>query len=138
MTIEKRRIVAYLAGRIISARKPSGVYDQTSGTWTEVGAMDAPNHLSLYDYARACIISVVGSPDNLYLYDCGSGRHIQLKINGSRFSGYDFETQTFFNGSVSGNSIFFCDFQHSDYFKYSTDRPPRASRSLPAQPEFRR
>lgn len=83
------------------------------------------------------MVSVVGPPENLYVYDGGSGRHIQMKISGCHFSGYDFETQAFFDGSVNGTSIFFCDFQHSDYFKYSTEPPPRPNRSISAAPKLR-
>ncbi len=136
MTSEKRRIVAYIAGRIASGRNLTGIHDRASGSWTQVGAVAAPNHLSLYDYDRACMVSVVGPAENLYVYDCGSGRHIQLRVSGCQFSGYDFETQAFFSGSVNGASIFFCDFQHSDYFKYSTDPPARRNRSSRATPKL--
>ena len=135
MTSQKRRIVAYLAGRIISGKNPSGIFDRASSSWTSVSVVTAPNHLSVYDHDRACMISVVGPPKDLYVYDAGSGRHIQLKINGCNFSGYDFETQAFFSGNVTGTSVFFCDFQHSDFFKYSTQPAPRPSPPRVATPK---
>ena len=124
MTPEKRRVVAYLTARIISNKNPRGVYDRRTSSWTALSTVVTPNHLSVYDHDRASMVAVHGPPSDLYVYDCGSGRHIQLKITGYNFAGFDFETMAFFSGTVNGASIFFCDFQHSDYFKYSTDPPP--------------
>ncbi|MGH9433955.1 MAG: hypothetical protein ACRD3T_20695 [Terriglobia bacterium] len=124
MTTEKRRVVAYLAAWMVSNKHPNGVYDQTTSSWTPFTTFATPNHLSVYDHDRSSMVSVNGPPGDLYIYDCKSGRHIQLKITGGNLSGYDFEAMAFFSGTVSGSSIFFCDFQHSDYFKYSTEPPP--------------
>jgi hypothetical protein len=130
MTIVKRRVVAYVVERIACNTNSRGIFDMTASQWSPFTSFVTATHLTVYDHDRASTVIVTGPRADLYIYDSKTGLHIKMKIDGGNFSGYDFEAMAYFSGTVSGPSVFFCDFQHSDYFKYST-QPPPGSKTIP-------
>ena len=69
-----------------------------------------------YDYDAGAHLSGVRQGQ---IYHYGRSAHIDLKVSGSQFSGYDFSSGSHFSGHVSGNSISLFDYGVGSYFDYS-------------------
>lgn len=115
MNCGTRVCIAFIVGRIISAKMASHVYDYSESRHISIGGSVIDNDVNIYDYDRGCYFS--GKMPSLY--DYGTGAHVQLKINGNQFSGYDYNDGHHFSGSVSGNSITIYDHGESKHFSYS-------------------
>lgn len=111
MVANVKACIAYIAGRAITGKTTSSIYDYTQGKHINISGSVSESNANVYDYDRGCHIQ--GSLGNLY--DYGIGGHIQLKINGSQFNGYDFSSGTHFSGHVTGNSISLYADGHSSY-----------------------
>ena len=110
----KRRAVSYIAGRLISGRNSSTVFDYAHSAYFNFSGT-VSNNINIYDYARSSYLT--GNLNSLY--DYGTGHYISFKIQGNQFSGYDYETGSYFNGTVNGNSITFYDFADGSYNNFS-------------------
>jgi hypothetical protein len=115
MNCGTRICIAFIVGRIISAKMASHIYDYLESRYISIGGSVINNNVNIYDYDRGCYFS--GIIPNLY--DYGTRAHVQLKINGNQFSGYDYNDGHHFSGSISGNSITIYDYGQSKYFSYS-------------------
>lgn len=115
MTIETRRAVAYIAGRLVSGKSSSAIYDYQVGNHSSFSGSVDGNRVSVYDQSRSCHLT--GAPSSLY--DYGGNHHIQLNVQGQRFSGYDYGSSGHFNGRVNGKSISLYDYEHGSHFDYS-------------------
>ncbi|MDD3915140.1 MAG: hypothetical protein PHF76_10895 [Bacteroidales bacterium] len=77
--------------------------------------------ISAYDYGRGCHLSGrVSSPNNFSVFDYGVSGHINLKIDGVKFSGYDYSSGYHFSGTIRSKSVSFYDYQTSTYYNYSS------------------
>lgn len=110
-----RACVAYVAGRLISGRQSSHVYDHSQSRHVSIGGSVSGSRVSVYDYDRGCHFGgSVGS-----LYDYGPGAHISLSVDGNRFRGYDYGDGCHYSGTVNGSSISIYDYGESRHFSYS-------------------
>jgi hypothetical protein len=110
-----RRTIAYVAGRAISGRQSSSVYDyDASGHFNFTGTVSA-DRANVYDFARGCHVS--GTLTSLY--DYGTGASVQLHVNGQRFSGYDYSSGSHFSGRVAGQSVSLYDYETGSPYSYS-------------------
>lgn len=121
MSPEKRRIIAFIAGRLISGRHSSSIYDASSSLYTYVSGIVSPKrvHVYDYDYDRSNFISGSKSEAAFSLYDYATNHFIQLTIDGNKFEGYDEDSYTHFNGTVKGNSITLHEGLDSQDYNYS-------------------
>lgn len=109
-----RRVIAYIAGCVISKRKSSTVYDYVTSSYFSFSINLSKSGVAVYDYANNCHIS--GSYLSLYHY--GEGSHIALQINGNNFTGFDYGGGCHFSGSLNNNSISLYDYGVGSYFNF--------------------
>lgn len=115
MESHTRRAIAYIAGRLISGKPSSSVYDYTEGGHVSFSGTVSQSSISVFDYDQSCYVS--GSGTNLYHY--GDSHYITLNADGSKFSGFDYGTSSYFAGTVSGGSVSVYDYGTSSYYQYS-------------------
>jgi hypothetical protein len=115
MQPDTRRAVAYIAGRAISGKQSSAIYDfEESGYFNFSGTVSA-SEANVYDYDSSCHIG--GKLASLYHY--GHANHLQLELKGKQFSGFDYDEASHFNGTVNGSSVSLYDYASSQYHNYS-------------------
>ena len=49
----------------------------------------------------------------------GEGSHINLKMNGNNFHGFDYGTGSNFQGRVTGKTVWLYDYSDGQYFNYA-------------------
>ncbi|UDM52016.1 hypothetical protein [Cupriavidus sp. MP-37] len=110
-----RACIAYIVARAISDSKASHAYDYSESKYVAFTGDVTTREVNVYDYGRRCYCS--GSLPQLY--DYGNRKHIDLQVNGDRFSGFDYDSRKHFEGSVSGNSVSLYDYETSKYYNYT-------------------
>jgi hypothetical protein len=110
-----RRAVAYIAGRLVSGKKGSSIYDYGERRHVNMSGNLTGSSISAYDYDQRCYIS--GSRTSLYHY--GNGAHLTLVLNAAAFSGYDYDSKKHFSGNVSGKTVSLYDYQTATHYSYS-------------------
>jgi hypothetical protein len=110
-----RRAVAYIAGRLVSSRKSSSIYDYDEGRYVNMSGNLTGKSVSAYDYDQRCYIS--GSSTSLYHY--GNRAHLTLKLNVTKFSGYDYDSGKHFSGNVNDKNVSLYDYETGKHYSYS-------------------
>ncbi|WP_454711087.1 hypothetical protein [Cupriavidus nantongensis] len=110
-----RVCIAYIVARAISNSNASHVYDHAQSRHIAFSGDVTTREVSVYDYERRCHCS--GSLSQLY--DYGNHKHIDLQINGDRFSGYDYDSRKHFEGTVSGSAVSLYDYEDRKYYNYT-------------------
>jgi hypothetical protein len=111
-----RRAVAYIAGRLVSGREATAVYDYSERRYVHFSGEVSEDAANVYDYEERCHIG--GSLPSLFHY--GNRRHIQCNRSGTQvIDGFDYDTNRHFNVNVSGQAVSVYDYEHGQYFNYS-------------------
>jgi hypothetical protein len=121
MTDQKRKIVAFVAGVLISKPTviPGSIYDYKMSAYFNVSWEMGDDMINVYDYDRGCHITGNLNGQEYSLYDYGDSAYTNLKIEDpNKFEGYDYGTSSYFNGTVNGNAISLYDYQTATYFEY--------------------
>ena len=109
-----RRAIAFIAGRLITGRASSGIFDYTAGTHIPITGTVTETNISIYDHDQRAHVG--GSLRNIHFY--GDGCAAQISIHGNNFDGYDFCGSGHFIGHAQGNVIWVYDYASSAYFSY--------------------
>ena len=115
MEASTRACVAYVAGRAISGKACSYVYDYSQSRHYSVSGGVEGRNVSVYDHERRCHFS--GTLPSLY--DYGRSAHVNIDIKGNQFSGDDFGNSHHFSGTVNDSSISLYDYGTSQNYSYT-------------------
>ncbi|MEO0026425.1 MAG: hypothetical protein ABIK54_06670 [candidate division WOR-3 bacterium] len=119
MKDETRRVVAFIAGKLIAGSGAWAIYDcEEARSWRFSGSV-SPEQILVYDPEANCRISGYGEEDSYSIYHHGNRHHIELKIEGSGFEGYDYGSGSRFSGSVEGSSVVILDGQERKYYYFT-------------------
>lgn len=114
-----RRAVAYIAGRVLSGRSSSAVYDFGCSKYFSFSGKITESKVSAYDYTEQCHIGGSGHSGSFSLYHYGAQNHISLRVSGRKFRGFDYGSGGHFSGAVNGRSISVYDYQQCAWFGYT-------------------
>lgn len=113
MLPEGRRAIAFIAAKAMGRPRGATVYDYDAGAHFHFSG-NVGSRVSIYDHDAHAHIT--GSLQSLYHH--GFGNHIRLKIDGGKFTGFDFGTGSHFQGTVRQQNVQFYDFQTGRFFHY--------------------
>ena len=115
MNANTRACVAYIAAGLSGLTTVTALYDHTETKPLNVSGVVSAEKIDVYDFDRSCHVS--GNLENLY--DYGNSAHIQIAVNGDKFSGYDYASKFHFNGTVESGVVQIYDYETEIYYRYS-------------------
>lgn len=118
MDLFKRRIVAFVAGKLISGKDINKLFDQSNFKYAEMFGDITLAKLFLYEKGRNNLILGNGDNKGISLYDFTTGKFIDMNIDKDKFEGFDYESKKIFYGDVKDNTISLFDFQDSKHHYY--------------------
>ena len=113
-----RTRVAAVVGAAVAGKTVSSVYDYSASGHKNVSADVSGGRVTGYDYSTSTHFSGSGSTF-LDFYDYETSKHVQLRLDGNKFSGYDYHSNRHFSCTVSGNSLSLYDYETSQRHTYS-------------------
>ncbi len=105
MDSKLRACVAYVAGRLISGREFSVIYDDSRSTDVKIEGSIKTDYINLFDHDRQCYVAGQGNGNFYDLHDYGGQCFFELSIEGDTFHGYDYQTPCSFKGEVKGDAV---------------------------------
>ena len=75
MNNHTRAAVAYIAGRLVSGKHASCVYDYSQRRYVSIGGNVDRTHVGAFDYQRGAHVSGSGDGTSFNLYDYGDREH---------------------------------------------------------------
>lgn len=119
MDPKKRRMMAYIAGRLILNKEANAVYDHATKAWVNAAGTCKRDKIEVFDYERKCYWVGVIKDGRMSIYDNGSKKFVDLKLKGGKkFEGYDYETGKHFGGEADAKAIALFDFADKKYHHY--------------------
>ena len=118
MTQKKRRMIAYITGRLILNKESTAVYDHDAKAYFNAAGACNKTKIAVYDYERQCYMIGVFSGQRLSIFDHGSRKYVELKIKGKKFEGFDYESSMHFGGEADPKAISLYDFADKKYHHY--------------------
>ena len=118
MDLNKRRIVAFIAGKLISGKEINKLFDQSNSRYAEILGDVTITKINVYEVERNELITGSGDAKGISLYDFTTAKFIDLKIDKEQFDGFDYESKKIFYGEVKDNTISLFDFQDSKHHHY--------------------
>jgi hypothetical protein len=97
MKANPRAAVAYIAGRFISGKHSTAVYDYALGKHISFSGTVQDGQVNAYDHDQGCSISGSVRGGHMALYHYGDGHHINLNISEQNFDGHDYGTSSNFS-----------------------------------------
>ncbi|GAU08884.1 hypothetical protein [Desulfoplanes formicivorans] len=113
-----RAKVAAAVGAAYKKKSVSSVYDYSTGSHKSISAKVENGTLSGFDYGSSSHFSG-GSNDKLDFYDYETSSHVQLKLEGSKFSGYDYHSSNHFSGNINGSFVSIYDYETGQHYNFS-------------------
>jgi hypothetical protein len=113
MNIDKRRIVAYIIGKLVSGKEIYKIFDRTNSSYNQITGEVSPTRINVYDTEKSELITGSGDDKGISLYDLTSAKFIDLRIEGDKFDGFDYESKKLFYGEFKENTVALFDFQDS-------------------------
>jgi hypothetical protein len=119
MTDHMRRVVAFVAGRLVVGKAGNGVYDQSAGKQFTFSGEFNTTKLALRDHDQACDFTGMGGSGLFTLMHPVNGKPISLKVNGNSFEGFDYGCSKKYRGNVNGNHVSVHDDQVGQQFSFT-------------------
>ena len=118
MNFYKRRIVAYIAGKLISGKEINKLFDRSNSSYAEIVGEVTITKINVYDSERNELITGSGDAKGISLYDFTTAKFIDLKIDKEKFDGFDYESKKIFYGELKDNTVSVFDFEDSKHHYY--------------------
>lgn len=114
-----RAAMAYIAGRLVSGKNASGVYDYSRTMQIILSGAAQGGVVSIFDHDQRCHISGTANGLQYILFHHGLRRHICLTLAGSEFTGHDYGRSTSVSGWVIDDGIVVVEPAMSKQFGYT-------------------
>jgi hypothetical protein len=118
VNLYKRRIVAYIVGKLVGGKEIYRVFDKTTFSFNKIAGEVSVSKINVYDTERNELMTGNGDDKGISLYDYTTAKIIDLKIEAENFQGFDYESKKLFFGDMRENTVSFFDFQTSKHYYY--------------------
>lgn len=119
MNNDIRRVIAYIIGKIILKKDSNTIYDHSSSSFKNIEGDVNESQINIFDKDLNRLFTGTGIKNNYSIYDYGSRKITEMKIDNLEFEGYDHESSKYFTGKVEDEEIIIYDFQDSKYHRYT-------------------
>jgi hypothetical protein len=119
MKSHTRVAVAYIAGRLILNKEAGTIYDHEFSRYVLMSGVVSPTEVETLDVERQAQVHGTAEEGTLSLRDNEDQSRISLRIDGSKFCGYDYGSSTQFSGTVDQGYISLIDHNNGEHFHYS-------------------
>lgn len=123
--------LAYFAGRIISGKHISSLYDYSRAE--EINTLNSCEAGNFRDFGFITWSHMSLSGSNRYRYSCSSGNFIEITVRGNTFIGYIRNLETHVLGNVRGDNVHIFDQKQAARFNYRMIGNP-SGEDMPASP----
>jgi len=113
-----RACVAYAAGRGISGKEFSGLFDYSQSRHITMRGSITVDHIDIYDEAEKCHLEGDSTGSQYSLYYNGNPQPVTLQIRGNNFRGCDQGSSFGFSGRVQSDSINMYDCENGLSFRF--------------------
>ena len=110
-----RRAIVYVAARLAGGHSRL-VYDFDAIRHFHFSGSVDSRACHAFDHDARCYLS--GSFPGLYHH--GNRQHVTLRMRATEFSGYDYDSQNHYSGSIRGRAAVLYDHEDARYHAYST------------------
>jgi hypothetical protein len=114
-----RRVIAYIAARLILRENLESIYDYTTSQHYRIAGIVDDASLAVYDYSCSCDITGKSNGSRYSLFHFGESTHITLSVFGHKFKGFDFGSGCEFDGVISGRSVTVSDSRDGTTYRYA-------------------
>jgi hypothetical protein len=111
-------MVAYIIGKLVGGKEITRVFDKTTSSYNEIAGEVTVERINVYDTEKNELLTGSGDSKGISLYDYAAAKFIDLKIDGERFDGFDYDSKKVFYGDIKENTVSFFDFQDSKHHYY--------------------
>jgi hypothetical protein len=118
VNLYKRRIVAYIVGKLVGGKEIYRVFDKNTFSFNKIAGEVSVSKINVYDTERNELMTGNGDDKGISLYDYTTAKIIDLKIEAENFQGFDYESKKLFFGDMRENTVSFFDFQTSKHYYY--------------------
>lgn len=119
MEAKKRRMLAYIVGRLILGKEATAVYDHGAKKWFNAAGHCRKDKIEVFDYERQCFLVGVFKGPRMSIFDNGTQKFVELKLKGGKkFEGFDYESGKHFGGEADPKAVALYDFADKKYHHY--------------------
>ena len=93
MKRERRQVIAYIMGRLVSGKEASTVFDTFNQQYISLSGTVSPRAISVFDINRRTNFSGWGRASRYSLFDQTHRHFISFLIAGDYFQGFDSNSQ---------------------------------------------
>jgi hypothetical protein len=113
-----RACVAYAAGRGISGKQFSGVFDYSRSKQIGMSGLITVDHIDIYDEAENCHFSGNSDGSRYSLFYAGNPNPVTLEMRDNAFRGCDHGSSFHFSGKVQHGSVYLYDCENGLAFRF--------------------
>ena len=118
MNANLRACMAYVAGRGVSRKEFSGVFDYSQSKQIPMSGSITADHIDIYDEAQGCHFSGDGDGVQYSLLYDGDPHPVTLEIRDNNFRGCDHGSSFHFSGKVQPNLVNLYDCENGLSFRF--------------------
>jgi hypothetical protein len=115
MNNNKRRIVAFIIGKLASGREIYKIFDRSTSSYNEIKGEVSIARINVYDTERNELFTGSGDAKSISIYDLTSAKFIELRLNGLNFDGFDYDSKKIFYGEIKDSTVALFDYQDSKH-----------------------
>lgn len=116
MDIETMRAISFIVGCTHNKKNYNSIYDYTTGKFYFLSYSES----SVFDYSTSCFLSITKSGNKMYsIFDYRTNKFINLEIGQNDFKGFDYNSSSYYNGTIQGEIVTFYSFQKGKFYQFS-------------------